>query len=707
MRLKLWIKCVAMAFLAALISNASYATEATVAGDAYVTSAHPSTNYGYLSNLYVGNGGTALIQFDLSSLPSGTTSSQIGRATLKLYVNRVNTSALVSVLPVTSAWSESAVTYATIPSLGSAVTTFTPTTAGQYIVVDITSLVQSWVTTPSGNYGIALTSTGGNVVIDSKENDETAHAAQLDITLNAGATGPAGTAATIQLGPVTTGVAGSSASVTNSGTASSAILNFTIPQGAIGATGANGTKGDTGAKGDTGEPGSIGATGPPVSFKGAWSSSYSYTTGDAVSRSNGSSYIALTDNTGYTPETDVAGSGGHWALLAQAGTTPTIQAGITTTLAAGNNASVLASTTGTTTTLSFSIPQGIQGIQGVKGDTGSTGPAGPTGATGTIGVVTDYSSTAPYGLGGVVFCPSGGACNASGQGSSYVSLISNNIGHDPYTTNGIDWQMIAQAGATGPQGVIGATGPQGTAGTNGAAATISVDPTTTTLAAGSSASVTNTGTSSAAVLKFSIPQGANGEAQVAAWSSGTSYTAGTPVTDSGQLYVARENHTSGTTNEPGTSGGVGVWGQVSLGSGTVPAGIPYTVMYHNATSTTQYLNPVTSMLVASTNASTMLLQVTTLAPTSCTPSLTVYSLSSTTGRTFYIDTVPLASDSIGAAGGTPTQIASCSISGGSSGGTPSTCTVTASTPVAALTGLTIEMTAISSSAEIYTAFSCQ
>jgi hypothetical protein len=78
------------------------ASEATVTGDAYVNSAHPATNYGGLSNLYVGNGGTTLFAFDLSALPSGTTASQIGKATLKLYVNRVNNSGAVSVLPVTS-----------------------------------------------------------------------------------------------------------------------------------------------------------------------------------------------------------------------------------------------------------------------------------------------------------------------------------------------------------------------------------------------------------------------------------------------------------------------------------------------------------------------------------------------------------------------------------------------------------------------------
>lgn len=46
-----------------------------------------------------------------------------------------------------------------------------------------------------------------------------------------GNTGPAGAAATIAIGAVTTGSPGSSVSVTNSGTSSAAVFNFTIPRG--------------------------------------------------------------------------------------------------------------------------------------------------------------------------------------------------------------------------------------------------------------------------------------------------------------------------------------------------------------------------------------------------------------------------------------------------------------------------------------------
>lgn len=71
-----------------------------------------------------------------------------------------------------------------------------------------------------------------------------------------GATGPAGangtngtngTAATVSLGTVSTGVPGSNVIITNSGTSSAALFNFTIPRGDVGATGATGPAGPSGA----------------------------------------------------------------------------------------------------------------------------------------------------------------------------------------------------------------------------------------------------------------------------------------------------------------------------------------------------------------------------------------------------------------------------------------------------------------------------
>lgn len=71
-----------------------------------------------------------------------------------------------------------------------------------------------------------------------------------------GAPGKDGKAATIAVGSVTTGEAGSAASVTNAGTESAAVLDFVIPQGAKGPQGEQGPRGEQGLKGDKGDNGS-------------------------------------------------------------------------------------------------------------------------------------------------------------------------------------------------------------------------------------------------------------------------------------------------------------------------------------------------------------------------------------------------------------------------------------------------------------------
>lgn len=137
------------------------ASQLTLTGDTHVISTRATTNFGTLSNLQVGNGSTALLQFDTVSLPAGITSSQVAKATLTVYVNRIFTPGVFSVSPVTSPWTESAVTFGTLPGLGSAVASVTPAQAGQYVTIDVTSLVQGWVSSGSTNYGVALTSATG------------------------------------------------------------------------------------------------------------------------------------------------------------------------------------------------------------------------------------------------------------------------------------------------------------------------------------------------------------------------------------------------------------------------------------------------------------------------------------------------------------------------------------------------------------------
>lgn len=76
-----------------------------------------------------------------------------------------------------------------------------------------------------------------------------------------GPTGPQGPA-TIAIGNVTTGDAGTEASVTNSGTLENVILDFTIPRGNTGEQGEQGEQGPTGPIGPQGLQGPAGIQGP-------------------------------------------------------------------------------------------------------------------------------------------------------------------------------------------------------------------------------------------------------------------------------------------------------------------------------------------------------------------------------------------------------------------------------------------------------------
>ena len=76
-----------------------------------------------------------------------------------------------------------------------------------------------------------------------------------------GPTGPQGPA-TVTVGSTATGLPGTQATVTNSGTLGNAILDFTIPAGVTGPTGPTGLIGPTGDIGPTGPTGPTGETGP-------------------------------------------------------------------------------------------------------------------------------------------------------------------------------------------------------------------------------------------------------------------------------------------------------------------------------------------------------------------------------------------------------------------------------------------------------------
>ncbi len=386
------------------------ALDVTLSGDASVNSAHASVNYGALSNLYVGNGNTAFLQFDLQALPAGTTSAQVSHATLTVFVNRVNAAGVVTVSPVSVPWGEYSVTAATAPAMGSSIGSFAVSAPGQFVSVDVTAQVQAWLNAAANDTGFALTSSAANVLFDSKENDETGHAARLDVTLVS--QGPQGVP-----GPI--GPAGAT--------------------GATGPIGPQGIQGPAGVAGVTGPAGPAGAVGPAgigMVYQGTYNSGTAYAANDAVTY-NGSSYISLQSaNLANQPDTSPV----FWSRFAAAGATgpagPTGPVGLT----------------------------GPTGATGPQGPIGATGPAGPAGATGPQGPPVSFQGTwnsgTTYALGDAV----------SYNGSSYISLVAGNLGFQPDISN-VKWALLAQAGATGaqgPQGVQGVSGPTGPTGPTGA-----------------------------------------------------------------------------------------------------------------------------------------------------------------------------------------------------------------------------------------------
>lgn len=236
--------------LAILVPRAANATEARLVGDASVSSQNPNVNFGSLSNLYVNPSNTTLIQFDISTVPKGV---PVAHAELRFYVNRANLFGHLDVAIATSAWNESAVTFSTLPTVGAAFATIQVNQRDAFFSVDVTTEVSNWLSGSVANNGFVLVPSASDpstsVVLDSKENDQTGHAAVLDITLQgpAGATGPQGAQ-----GPQ--GVQGI--------TGAQGPAGLTGPQGSTGPAGPTGAAGPQGAVGPAGATGATGATGP-------------------------------------------------------------------------------------------------------------------------------------------------------------------------------------------------------------------------------------------------------------------------------------------------------------------------------------------------------------------------------------------------------------------------------------------------------------
>lgn len=142
----------------------------------------------------------------------------------------------------------------------------------------------------------------------------------------------------------------------------------------------------------------------------------------------------------------------------------------------------------------------IKGAKGDKGDTGAKGATGPQGEVGPQGPIGKTGPQGPQGLKGDT-----GETGATGpKGDTGPQGPQGLKGDTGAKGDKGDTGLTGPIGPQGPKGATGATGPQGPAGT------VKVGS-VTSASYGTAPKVTNSGTSTAAVLDFVIPQGAPGE----------------------------------------------------------------------------------------------------------------------------------------------------------------------------------------------------
>lgn len=333
----------------------------------------------------------------------------------------------------------------------------------------------------------------------------------------------------VTVGTTTTTDAGTSANVSNSGTAENVILNFSIPRGEPGEAGPEGPKGpqgepgpqgpagqdgEPGEQGPKGEPGETGPEGPqgpqgvpgpegpqgPQGKPGKDGTSFQVlgrydTIGDLTSAhptgTKGDAYAVGVEETEiYIWDVD----GNTWENIGP-----------------------------------LEGPAGPQGAQGPKGDTGDPGPQGPAGEDGQPGPA---GQAATITVGSTTTGSPGTQAQVTNTGNQNAAIFNFTIpqgAQGPKGDPGPQGEPGAKGdtgpqgepgakgdtgpqGEPGPQGVPGEQGPKGDTGETGPAgqpATITVG-TTTTGEPGTEAQVTNSGTAQDAILNFTIPKGEPG-----------------------------------------------------------------------------------------------------------------------------------------------------------------------------------------------------
>jgi hypothetical protein len=173
------------------------AADGILTDDTYISSANPTDNFGTLPIMLVSAGNSAWVQFNLSTLPAGTTALDVSRATLSVFATRVTVSGRVDLSTINGAWSEGSVVFQGAPGTTSiAGATAAVAAADQYIVFDVTTEVRNAISAAATDAGFQISADAGtpsvSVQFDTKESTTTSHPAALEITLNTGVAGPSG-----------------------------------------------------------------------------------------------------------------------------------------------------------------------------------------------------------------------------------------------------------------------------------------------------------------------------------------------------------------------------------------------------------------------------------------------------------------------------------------------------------------------------------
>jgi hypothetical protein len=180
--------------------------QSALTDDAHVSLASRNTNHGANPSLKVSPSENLYLKFTFSTLVASTPGSEVEKATLKLYVGKIEAAGKLDVYSVGGDWDERTISANNAPPLVSLVTTTEQIGTdheGKFLIIDITSLIQQWLgedgrgTNGLPNNGLALiahpadpaTPEVAEITFDSKENSQTSHEAHLNIQLNRGTGG--------------------------------------------------------------------------------------------------------------------------------------------------------------------------------------------------------------------------------------------------------------------------------------------------------------------------------------------------------------------------------------------------------------------------------------------------------------------------------------------------------------------------------------